>query len=84
MDNVIKQFPIIEIKLNQNKGWVVISKDVKSCICQISDKIKGGTIRLIIPCITEDPNMHILNVHGDKKKKLVSIIPWDSLFALEK
>ncbi len=67
-DNVIKQFPIKEIKSNQNKGWVVIPKEVKSCICQIADKIKGVTIRSIIPCIVDNPNAHLLSVHGDNKK----------------
>ncbi len=84
MENVIKQFPIKEINLNQNKGWVVIPKDVKSCILQISDKFKGMTICSIMPCIVEELNVHLLSVHGDNKKTFVTNIPQDSLFALEK
>ncbi len=82
-DNVVKQFPIKEIKSNQNKGWVVIPKEIKSCICQIADKIKGVTIRSIMPCIVNNPNAHLLSVHGDNKKKLVTNMPQDELFALD-
>ncbi len=28
-DNVVKQFPIKENKSNQNKGWVIIPKEIK-------------------------------------------------------
>ena len=82
-DNVVKQFPIKEIKSDQNKGWVVIPKEVKSCICQIADKIKGVTIRSIMPCIVQNPNAHFLSVHGDNKKTLVINIPGNSLFSLD-
>ncbi len=84
LDNDIKQFPIKEIKSYQNKGWVVIPKEVKSCICQIADKIKGVTIHSIIHCIVDNPNTHLLSVHGDKKKTLVTNFPRVSLFALDK
>ncbi len=83
-DNVINQFPIKEIKSIQNKGWVVIPKDVKSCICQISDKIKGVTICSIMPCIVDNSNVHLLSVHGYNKKTLMTSFPQDSLFGLDK
>ncbi len=34
--------------------------------------------------IVDNPNMHLLSVHGDNKKTLVTNIPQDSLFALDK
>ncbi len=83
-ENVIKQFPINEIKSNQNIGRVIFPKEVKSCICQIADKIKGVTIHSIMPCIVDNPNAHLLSVHGEKKKILVINILQDSLFALDK
>ncbi len=49
MDSVIRQFPFKEIKPNQNKGWVVISKDIKSKINLIANKIKGVAICLHMP-----------------------------------
>ncbi len=68
MNNVIKQFPLKEIKSNPNKEWVVIHNEVKSSICQIADKIKGVTIYSIIPRIVDNPNAHLLSVHGENKK----------------
>ncbi len=59
-------------------------KNVKSCIFQIADKINSVIIRSIIPCISDNPNVHLLSVHGDNKKTLVTNIPQDSLFALDK
>ncbi len=69
-DNIVKQFPIKEIKLNQKNGGVPFPKEVKSNICRIADKIKGVTICLIMPCIVEVPNTHLLSVHGEKRKHL--------------
>ncbi len=37
----------------------------------------------IMTCILEDPNAHLLSVHGDKKT-LVTNFPRVSLFALDK
>ncbi len=44
IDNVVRQFPLKEIKSLQNKGWVRIPIEIKSKICEIADKIKGATI----------------------------------------
>ncbi len=35
-----------------------------------------------MPCIVENPNEHLLSVHGDNKKNLVTNIPCESLFSL--
>ncbi len=67
--------------MNESKGWIVIPKDVKSCICQIADKIKGATIRSIMSFIVDNPNAHLVSVHGDNKKALVL---QGSLFAFDK
>ncbi len=36
-----------------------------------------------MPCIVDNPNAHLLSVHGDNKKKLVTNIPGNSLFSLD-
>ncbi len=83
MDCVVKQFPLTEIKSNQNKGWVAILKSVRTKICNIANKIKGTTIRSFMPCIIAKTSGHLLSVHGDNKKMLVTSIPRDSMFALD-
>ncbi len=41
-------------------------------------------MRSIIPYTVDNPNAHILSDNGDNKKTLVTNIPWDSMFALDK
>ncbi len=74
MDCVVKQFPLKGIKSNQNKGWVTIPKSVRTKICNIANKIKDTSIRSFMPCIIAKTSAHLLSVHGDNKKTLVTSI----------
>ncbi len=73
----------MEIKSNQNKGWVAILESVRTKIGKIANKIKGTTIRSFMPCIVAKTSAHLLSVLGDNKKTLVPGIPRDSLFELD-
>ena len=84
IDSVVRQFPLKEIKSHQNKGWVRIPKDIKSKINEIADKIRGVTIRTIMPYVTNKKSAHLLSVQGDNRKHLVTNIPRKTLFALDK
>ncbi len=57
--------------------------NVKSKIDEITDNIKGLTIRTIMSCVICKQSSHLLSVHGNNKKMLVTNIPRDNLFALE-
>ena len=84
MDCVVKQLPLGLIETKQNKGWIDIPNSVRSKINEIADKIKGSTIRTIMPCIIGKPSAHLLSVHGNNKKSLVTNIPKDKLFELDR
>ncbi len=83
IDSVVRQFPLKEIKALRNKGWVRIPKDIKLKINEIADKIRGVTIRTIMPCVTNKKSAHLLSVQGDNRKHLVTNIPRNTLFALD-
>ena len=84
MDCVVKQLSLAFIRTNQNKGWIDIPKNIKSKIDEIADKIKGSTIRTIMPCVISKSSAHLLSVHGNNKKTLVTNIPRDKLFELDR
>ncbi len=63
MDCVVKQLSLTFIRTNQNKGWVDISKNFKSKIDEIADKIKGSKIRTIMSCVIGKQSSHSLSVH---------------------
>ncbi len=84
MDCVVKQLPLKSMETKQNNGWFDIPNTVRSKINEIADKIKGSTILTIMPCVISKPSAHLLSVHGNNKKTLVTNIPRDKLFELDR
>ena len=84
MDCVVKQLPLGLIETKQNNGWIDIPQSIRTKINEIADRIKGSTIRTIMPCVISKSIAHLLSVHGNNKKTLVTNIPRDKLFELDR